>query len=164
MEDACASAGADGRPPLALLVDDSSEVRAMLAEMLEESGFRCLQAEDAERAMTLLGDQQICVGILDIGLPGMSGAELAWKIRERDPDLPLLAVSGMLDVWDRDDLVDLGFVRVFQKPFDGDELVRACQRLCRRGADMLVEGQPARGRSQGRSSAERPDGGSAADA
>ena len=61
--------------------------------------------------------------------------------------LLLVAVSGMLDVWDRDDLVDLGFVRVFAKPFDVDELVRACQGLCRRGAGIRAEGQPAQGGS-----------------
>ena len=132
---------------VALVVDDSREFRQALVDLLEESGFRCLQAEDAERAMALLGDQQICIGILDIGLPGMSGAELAWRIREREPDLPLVAVSGMLDVWDRDDLADLGFVRVFPKPFDVDELVRACQGLCRRGAGTRAEGQPTQGGS-----------------
>jgi DNA-binding response OmpR family regulator len=125
-----------------LVVDDSREFRQALVDLLEESGFRCLQVGDAHEAMALLGRRRVCIGVLDIGLPGMSGAQLAWKIRQREPDLPLVAVSGMLETWDRDDLTDLGFTRVFPKPLDGDEFVRECVGLCRRGSGLKLGGGP----------------------
>jgi CheY-like chemotaxis protein len=59
----------------------------------------------------------------------MSGAELAWRIRERDPNIPLVALSGYLKDWDRDDLKDLGFDRVFPKPMDCDAFVSFCKRV-----------------------------------
>ena len=60
----------------------------------------------------------------------MSGAELALRIKEQMPDLPLVAVSGGLVLWDPDDLADLGFDHVFSKPLNREEFVRICGEIC----------------------------------
>jgi DNA-binding response OmpR family regulator len=115
---------------LALVVDDEEGVRAMLVEILSRAGFSCLEAGSAEEALTLLDTRSPQLGVLDIALPGLSGAELAWKIRRRLPGLPLVALSGRLSEWDADDLRDLGFDRVFGKPMDVDEFLGFCERAC----------------------------------
>jgi CheY-like chemotaxis protein len=124
-------AGADGER-VALVVDDEDQVRAMVVEMLSGVGFRCLEAGDGETALALLGELRDSerlphLGVLDIALPGMSGAELAWKIRTACPGFPLVALSGRLGDWDADDLRDLGFSRVFSKPMDCDAFVGYCR-------------------------------------
>jgi CheY-like chemotaxis protein len=109
-----------------LIVDDEDNVRAMLVELLGGEGFECLEAPDGEKALELLEKNDPALGILDLALPGISGAELAWRIREKKPDLPLIALSGQLKVWEPDDLKDLGFARIFSKPMECEDFVRAC--------------------------------------
>jgi len=126
--DAEAPGRADGA--VALVVDDEDRVRAMIVEILTRAGFSCLEAIDAEQALTLLDAHSPRLGVLDLTLPGMSGAELAWRIRSRMPDVPLVALSGHLAEWDGDDLKDLGFDRIFAKPMNCDEFVEFCVQRC----------------------------------
>ena len=121
------------RERLALVVDDDDLARSLLTELLSASGFHCLPARSGEQALGLLEERRPHLGVLDINLPGMSGAELAWRINEQMPDLPLVAVSGDLDLWDPDDLVDLGFDHAFSKPFDCEEFVQICGNICTGG-------------------------------
>jgi len=114
---------------VALVVDDEAHVRKMLVELLEQAGCTCIEAEDGEQALTMVAQRRPDLGVLDINLPGMSGAELAWRIREHDPEMPLVALSGYLKDWDRDDLKDLGFDRVFPKPMDCDAFVSFCKEV-----------------------------------
>jgi len=114
---------------LALIVDDDAHVRSMLVQLLTSSGFECIEADSAEAAFAALAKSKPSICILDIAMPGMSGAELAWNIRQRNPGMPLVAVSGHLDAWDPDDLADLGFTKVYGKPFDVPEFLKGCEEL-----------------------------------
>ena len=127
------------RERLALVVDDDDLVRSLLTKLLSASGFHCLPARSGEQALGLLEEHQPHLGVLDVKLPGMSGAELAWRIKEIIPELPLVAVSGCLDLWDPDDLTDLGFDHVFSKPLDCEEFVRVCGNIC--AGDTAVAGR-----------------------
>lgn len=118
----------EGEARLALVVDDENKVRDLMVQALSEAGFRCLSAPEGEGALEVLGQERPHVAVLDLSLPGMSGAELAWRLKQRWPELPVLAVSGYLEQWDGDDLKDLGFSKLMGKPLDWDELVRwACK-------------------------------------
>jgi CheY-like chemotaxis protein len=132
--------GGRARSPglLALVVDDEPPVREMLARLLGSAGFRCIQASSAEEAFELLDGREPSLGVFDIAMPGVSGAELAWRVKQHRQGLPLVAVSGQLDDWDPEDLADLGFARVFPKPLDCVEFIEACRNLC--------GGRPADGR------------------
>ncbi len=116
---------------VALVVDDDDGVRAMLVELLSKAGFRCVEAADGEQALRVVkdlgADRMPRLSVLDLALPGMSGAELAWKLRKRLPEVPIVALSGHLASWDPDDLEDLGFSRVFPKPMDCDDFIEYCR-------------------------------------
>ena len=91
------SAGADPTQAGAtvLVVDDESSVRAIVARSLEQSGFRVLQASDGSDALELIdrhGPPQLV--LTDLTMPGMGGAELARRLKERWPALPILFMSG----------------------------------------------------------------------
>jgi CheY-like chemotaxis protein len=123
---------AEGQPAGAsrgsvLIVDDEEGVRAMLVELLSNEGFECLEAPDGERALEILEKNSPALGVLDLALPGISGAELALRIRERLPDVPLIALSGQLKMWEPDDLKDLGFARIFSKPMDCEDFLHVCR-------------------------------------
>jgi DNA-binding response OmpR family regulator len=124
-----AKAEEESTSAVALVVDDEDRVRRMLSDLLRQAGCGCLEARSAEEALRLLDSTPADFGILDINLPGMSGAELAWRIRERRPEMSLVALSGHLAEWDRDDLKDLGFDEIFPKPMDCEAFVSYCRRV-----------------------------------
>ena len=105
-----------------------------VVQLLTGSDFQCLEADSAEKALRMLDEHDPSICILDIAMPGMSGAELAWNIRQHSPNMPLVAVSGHLDAWDPDDLTDLGFTKVYGKPFDVPEFLKGCEELSAGGA------------------------------
>ncbi len=114
-----------------LLAEDDAPVRRLVARMLERSGFDVVEARDGEHALRLAQEDldEFSLVVTDLMMPGMTGAELAMRLRDLRQDLPFLYVSGY-----RDEAVDLsrlpqqraGFLA---KPFTGEELARAASRL-----------------------------------
>jgi CheY-like chemotaxis protein len=78
-----------------LLVDDEAMARESTAAMLSDLGFDIIEADSAEEALRLL-DAGLAIDMLvtDHLMPGMSGADLARKLRDSRPDLPVMIVSG----------------------------------------------------------------------
>lgn len=88
-----------GRLGTALLVDDEELVRLSTADMLEDLGYRTLEAASGEAAFGLLtSGVEIDLVVTDHLMPGMTGSDLARKIREIRPGLPVLLVSGYAEV------------------------------------------------------------------
>ncbi len=82
----------------ALVVDDEQLVRASTADMLEELGFSVSEASSGEEALTLIErGLHIDVLITDHLMPGMTGVDLARRIRQRRPRIPVLIVSGFAE-------------------------------------------------------------------
>lgn len=79
-----------------LVVEDDAIVRMLLVDVLDELGYQVVEAEDAEQALTVLGNPQqpLALMMTDVGLPDMDGKELASKARELRPTLPILFASG----------------------------------------------------------------------
>ena len=81
-------------PASVLVIDDDPDVRAFIAETLEEQGYRVLQASDGQEGLRQFDRDQVDLVIVDFIMPEMSGAEVARKIRAKLPDQPILFVSG----------------------------------------------------------------------
>ncbi|MFN7940998.1 MAG: PAS domain S-box protein [Thermoanaerobaculia bacterium] len=79
-----------------LWVEDDPAVRDLTRRMLSSAGYRVLVAAGPEAALSLPGFDLAAVRLLvsDVRMPGMSGPELARRLRERHPGLPVLFVSG----------------------------------------------------------------------
>ena len=102
----------------ALLVDDEVLVRMSTADMLTELGYDVAEASSAEEALRLLKDGlRPDLLVTDHLMPGMSGVELAHKVKTDRPDLPVLIVSGYAER----DGVTPDLLRL-TKPFRQDEL------------------------------------------
>nr|WP_277819172.1 ATP-binding protein [Pseudoroseomonas vastitatis] len=115
-----------------LLVEDQEPLRRLAERALRKTGWQVMAAEDAEDALALLDDQQTAPSILvsDVIMPGMDGAELATRLRQRWPALPVLLVSGYAP-----SIVSGGFgesgVEYLAKPYRPAELVEAVQSCLR---------------------------------
>lgn len=78
-----------------LIVDDEPEVRAVVAEFLEDFGYRVLQAEGGTQALRRLAENPtVQLLITDIRMPEMSGIELAERAAEGNPQLKVIFISG----------------------------------------------------------------------
>ena len=109
---------------LVLLVEDDPAVLRVTARMLEGLGYRTVPVGSSEEALDLVADDghKFQLLITDIIMPEMNGRELASRIRERIPQLPVLFVSGYSH-----DVVgelegDKPEFRILQKPFTPEEL------------------------------------------
>jgi DNA-binding response OmpR family regulator len=115
----------DVGPAKVLLVEDEPAVREILRRTLVKHGYEVHEADRPEHAFSLFESAAFDLLITDVVMPGMSGAELARQLRERDPALPVLFVSGYPE-----GVVEPARSCAFlQKPFGGKELVRAARRL-----------------------------------
>ena len=109
----------------ALLVDDEELVRISTADMLDDLGYTVVEAGSAEEALRLIGDGLVPdVLVTDHLMPGMSGAQLARRLKADRPALPVLIVSGYADV----EGVDPDVPRL-TKPFRHDELIASLSTL-----------------------------------
>ena len=103
-----------------LLVDDDNQVREVTRAMLHELGHRVLEAGSGGAALEILQREPgIELLIIDFAMPGMNGAELARRVRAKQPTLPILFATGFAD---RVALADIDESRIIGKPFVDDEL------------------------------------------
>jgi CheY-like chemotaxis protein len=87
-----------------LLVDDDPMVAETTVSMLEVLGHRVRVASSAGRALEMLGvDANVDLVITDYAMPGMTGKELAQRIRETRPGLPVVLASGYAELALQDD-------------------------------------------------------------
>jgi signal transduction histidine kinase len=77
-----------------LLVEDEMLIRMATAEMLAEQGHTVIEAADGVEALKLLDGQGADLLLTDVGLPRMSGAQLALEVRKKFPGLPVIFASG----------------------------------------------------------------------
>lgn len=91
-------AGKDERPVIILLEEEAHE-RAVLVEHLEQAGFAVLEADDSDRALTLLSATASAKGfVTDAHVPGrIDGHELAARIHRERPGLAVVLMSGHSD-------------------------------------------------------------------
>jgi signal transduction histidine kinase len=86
-----------GRLPV-MVVDDDDAVREVCTAMLEDIGWTVVQASGGEDALAKLDGCEFAALLTDVAMPGMSGVELAARVRDRCPHLPILFASGYADL------------------------------------------------------------------
>jgi signal transduction histidine kinase len=104
-----------------LLVEDSAALRATTREMLESFGCRVSAAASAEEALARFAHSGVDLVVTDVVMTGLSGIELARRLRAEHPGLPILLVSGHAP--DTAAHLQLG-VSFLPKPFSADALAR----------------------------------------
>ena len=111
-----------------LLVDDDSLVSMNTAYMLMDLGHSVLEAPSGTHALRVLEtDSQFDVVITDYAMPGMTGVDLATKIKEVRPQLPIIIATGYAELQSN---VALGFPRL-SKPYTQKELAEVLQTVAR---------------------------------
>jgi PAS domain S-box-containing protein len=112
-----------------MIVDDNVDAAQTLAMFLQASAYPCSVAHTGEEALAMARQTRPDVFILDIGLPGMDGTQLARRLRA-DPataDAILLALSGYAQAHDKQTALGAGFDHYLVKPVDVDQLLTLLQ-------------------------------------
>jgi CheY-like chemotaxis protein len=113
--------------PLVLVVEDSDPIRTAFTILLEESGYRVAAASTGEDAVRLAGERNPDLVLLDLGLPDISGLDVARRIKA-DPatrNIPVVALTGRDDDDDREALLSAGCTAFWLKPPDTQALIRS---------------------------------------
>ena len=108
-------AQATGSRQRILVVDDDNDVRGVAAQMIEEIGYQVVAAASGTEALTEFGRASFDLVLTDVVMPGMSGVDLARRIRAVAPAMPLLFASGYADVATFGD--ELAAETVLKKPY-----------------------------------------------
>jgi DNA-binding response OmpR family regulator len=118
-----------------LIVDDSEDTAQMFARFLESHGYECRVALGGEIALELFDREKFDLVMVDLLMPGVTGYEVAEKVREKSKTTPLLLVTGKED----DVLVTpharhAGINDVLFKPAAPEELLRKVRELTEKEA------------------------------
>jgi CheY-like chemotaxis protein len=131
-----ASGAAPCEPKMILLVDDDPLVLGGTAAMLEDLGHVVIEANSGEQALSVLAaDRRFDLVITDHAMPGMTGADLAGRIRTGFPDLPIVLASGYADLPTVEDS-SLALPRL-EKPLLQQDLAAAIASACKPRSNVI---------------------------
>lgn len=109
-----------------LIVDDEPSVLKMLRKMLKSETAEIIEAENGEQALEKCNEQEIDLIVTDIVMPKIHGIDLIREVKNKFPNLPIIAISGGGGVTGRFNYLEiaelLGAKNVLQKPFEASEL------------------------------------------
>ena len=146
---------ASERPVRVLVVEDDQEIAQVLQRSLRMEGYDVKLTGDGAQA---LDDTQAFLPdliVLDLGLPGMDGIEVARQLRRDEDDTPILILTARDALDSRVEGLDVGADDYLVKPFERQELLARMRALLRRRpprgmaplrvADLTLESRHARG-------------------
>ncbi len=115
-----------GNGELILIVDDEENIRDATEATLRQFGYTTLTAGDGAEALAIFSDRpkNICAVITDIAMPNMDGPALVGSLRELDPQINIIAMSGLVNEEQITELQDLGVRNFLLKPFTAETLLK----------------------------------------
>jgi two-component system copper resistance phosphate regulon response regulator CusR len=115
-----------------LVVEDDPDLLAVLPRILSTAGYLVRTASDGEDGLNKVLDDAPAIAILDVGLPKLSGYELARELRSRGYQFPVLMLTARVTVDDKVSGLDAGADDYLAKPFEYAELLARVKALLRR--------------------------------
>jgi signal transduction histidine kinase/ActR/RegA family two-component response regulator len=122
----------DENTPKILVVDDEESVRELLRDLLESEGFKVYLATGSREALALFDSNQFDGIFTDVGMPGMSGWELANAIRERNLTIPIAVITGWGEAVGSDERKEARVDWVVTKPFRAERISELAQQISER--------------------------------
>jgi len=129
-----------------LVVDDEPRIAQLARDYLEHAGFAVLTAGDGQAAVATAHARRPDLVVLDLGLPGMDGLDVARTLRRESSDVPIIMLTARDDELDRILGLELGADDYVTKPFSPRELVARVRAVLRRAeraqapADLIIVG------------------------
>jgi CheY-like chemotaxis protein len=111
-----------GTSPTILFVEDETDLRALVADMLSANGFRVFAAADSYDAVRMLAEHHVDLLFTDIVMPGMDGVQLASQAKLMRPAIKVLFATGYVQKATERGAMRLG--SLLYKPLRQAEIIR----------------------------------------
>ncbi len=125
-----------------LVVDDDHAFRGLVVEIIGSEGYRVLETDNAEAALEILSDRRIDLVLTDQRMPGMTGVELARRVRSSAHPPEVVVMTAYGTIAQAVEAMQSGVADYLTKPLESPEALR---RLVRRVLGDRIESQPASG-------------------
>jgi len=109
--------------PRILIIDDQAAIREQLAFALGYEKYRTAEAKDGEDGLSQIEAGDIAVVLLDIKMPGIDGLQVLSRIKELQPELPVIMITGHGDIETAVIAIRTGAYDFLTKPFDTDRVL-----------------------------------------
>jgi two-component system, OmpR family, phosphate regulon response regulator PhoB len=128
-------------PATVLVVEDEPAIQELIAYNLKQAGHQALRADNAEQAIRLVQDALPDLVLLDWMLPGLSGIELARRLRadRRTKAIPIIILTARADEQDKLTGLDTGADDYITKPFSPRELNARVKAVLRRRSPQITD-------------------------
>ena len=115
-----------------LIIEDDSDFRKMLSIMLTQAGYETLEAANGVEGLESYNKEQFDLVITDIFMPEKEGTQTIMELKEKNPDVKIIAISGggtrqKLDYLDW--MKEFGAAKTFEKPFVSKDFLAAIAEL-----------------------------------
>jgi len=119
------------KPPTALVVDDSPELRMLFSSLFRDLGMNVLTARDGETALALARDERPDIICLDLMLPTIGGLEICHTLKSapETSDIPVMVVSARRMPQDRAEALKVGADAYLTKPVDRNDFTTKARTL-----------------------------------
>jgi len=113
-----------------LIIDDEADIRELIAGVLDDEGYETRTAGDSDSALAALSERLPSLLVLDIWLQGsrLDGIELLEVVKQRNPGLPVIMISGHGNVETAVAAIKRGAYDFIEKPFQADQLIHTVER------------------------------------
>ncbi|MBI9075206.1 MAG: PAS domain S-box protein [Desulfatibacillum sp.] len=127
-------ADAPGGKERLLIVDDEGQVLRLTQRMLEKLGYRIQAEQDSNKALELFASDPRAFDLVltDMTMPGLTGEDLAKRILEIRPDIPIILCTGYADIFSQKQARELGFAQCLYKPLDRQLLAQTLRTVLSR--------------------------------
>jgi FixJ family two-component response regulator len=126
-------------PGIVYVVDDDASLRTTIQQLLEAAGYRVITYASAQQLLDQRPDENSlgCI-LLDVRMPGLSGPEVQGRLTEFGPTLPIVFLTGYMDIIVTVKALKAGADNFFIKPVRSDELLKALEKAIARHETALA--------------------------
>jgi two-component system response regulator FixJ len=123
--------------PIIYVIDDDDAVRQSLEFLLKTAGMTVRGFEHAKAFLDVLPQVEHGCVITDVRMPGMSGIDLLSSLKDTNPELPVIVITGHGDISLAVEAMKIGAIDFLEKPFDDDQLIAAVRAALNRDAGVV---------------------------
>jgi PAS domain S-box-containing protein len=123
-------------PRKLLVVDDEEDILSLIQDMLLMAGHQVTVAHDGQKAMELIEQGDFDMVFTDLGMPSINGWNIARKVKDIKPEIPVVLVTGWGAQYEGQDLSSQGIDLVLPKPVSYKQLVSAIKTCLSESADL----------------------------
>lgn len=112
-----------------LVLDDEERYALMIKELLADNGYGAEVSTHPTQALERLQNEDFSLVVSDYKMPVMDGAQFLKAARRNDPDLPIIIISGLMNMPELLKVANMGVTLVLEKPFDAEDFLLQVARL-----------------------------------